>query len=475
MIKRAKSSAVIAPKSEAEAFFANNPSIDSIEMIYTDMGGVPRGKRLRQHEVLSVYEIGRFFPGSITVVDITGQDTVETGLVWEDGDADRSMKPIPGTLVKTPWGNAGGNGTKEGDYAAQFMVGFYELDGQPHDLDPRHVLGLVLDRYAEQGLTPALAVELEFYLLSPKRGRDGSVRPARPEYNKSTPLNTEVYGLRELDDFRPFYDALYAACDVQGIPLESAISEFAPGQCELTLRYKPDVLRACDDAIMYKRIVKAVAQAHGLEATFMAKPFEHHAGSGMHIHVSMNDADGKNLFADEDPEGTPMLRHAIGGMISTVGDAFAIFAPHANSYRRFKANSYAPVAPTWGVNNRTVSFRIPAGPPASRHVEHRACGADANPYLAVAAVLTGMHHGMAKQMDPGAAVVGNGYDRDASNDDKPPSNWFAAVDRFHSSQVMRDYLGERFVDMFTIVKRSEQDRYFGHVPNIDYDWYLRNA
>ncbi len=217
----AKSSGVIAPRSEAEEFFRANPDVDSIEMIYTDMGGVPRGKRLRQHEVLAVYESGRMFPGSITVVDITGQDTVETGLVWEDGDADRSMKPIPGTLVRTPWG---------GDRAAQFLVDFYELDGTPHDLDPRHVLGRVIDCYTADGLTPVLAVELEFYLLDPRRARDGSVRPARPGYSRDTPRNVEVYGLRELDDFRPFFDALYAATDVQGLPLESAISEFAPGQ-----------------------------------------------------------------------------------------------------------------------------------------------------------------------------------------------------------------------------------------------------
>ena len=461
-----KSSGVIADLSEAEAFFKANPDVDSIEMIYTDFGGVPRGKRLRQHEVMAVYDSGRMFPGSITVVDITGQDTVETGLVWEDGDADRSMKPIPGTLVRTPWG---------GDNAAQFLVDFYELDGTPHDLDPRHVLGGVIDRFTADGLTPVLAVELEFYLVDPRRARDGSLRPARPGYSRDTPRNVEVYGLRELDDFRPFFDALYAATDVQDLPLESAISEFAPGQFELTLRHKPDALRACDDAIMYKRLVKAIAQSQGLEATFMAKPFAEQAGSGMHIHVSVDDASGKNIFASDDPEGTPALRHAIGGMIGSVGDGFAIFAPHANSYRRFKANSYAPVAPTWGVNNRTVSFRIPTGPPPSRHVEHRACGADANPYLAVAAVLAGMHHGMTNQTDPGAAVVGNGYDRDNSADDKPPSNWFSAVDRFHESKLMRDYLGQRFVDMFTIVKRVEQDRYFGVVPTLDYDWYLRNA
>jgi glutamine synthetase len=461
-----QSSALIAPRSEAEAFFAANPDVDSVEMIYTDMGGVPRGKRLRAHEVLAVYETGRMFPGSITVVDVTGQDTVETGLVWEDGDADRSMKPVPGTLVRTPWG---------GDHAAQFLVSFYELDGTPHDLDPRHVLRGVLERFVADGLTPVLAIELEFYLVDPRRARDGSICPARPNYNRTLSDNIEVYGLRELDDFRPFFDALYAATDAQDLPLESAISEFAPGQFELTLRHKPDAMRACDDAIMYKRLVKAVAQQHGLEATFMAKPFANQAGSGMHIHVSMNDEKGANIFASDAPEGTPALGHAIGGMMGSIGDAFAIFAPHANSYRRFKANSYAPVAPTWGVNNRTVSFRIPAGPPASRHVEHRACGADANPYLAAAAVLAAMHDGMTNTRNPGAAVVGNGYDRDASGDDKPPSNWFAAVDRFHGSVLMRDYLGTRFVDMFTIVKRVEQDRYFSHVPTIDYDWYLRNA
>jgi glutamine synthetase len=465
MARLPRSSAVIAPRSEAEAFFAAHPHIDSIEMIYTDFGGVPRGKRLRQHEVLAVYESGRMFPGSITVVDITGQDTVETGLVWEDGDADRSMKPIPGTLVKTPWG---------GDHAAQFLVDFYELDGTPHDLDPRHVLGGVIDRFTDDGLTPVLAVELEFYLVSPRRARDGAIRPARPA-GGTTPTGVEVYGLRELDDFRPFFDDLYAACDIQGLPLESAISEFAPGQFELTLRHKPDALRACDDAIMYKRLVKAIAQRHGVEATFMAKPFADQAGSGMHVHVSVNDGDGRNIFASNAPEGTDALRHAIGGMIGSIGDGFALFAPHANSFRRFRANSYAPVAPTWGVNNRTVSFRIPAGPPSSRHVEHRACGADANPYLAVAAILAGMHHGMTNHTDPGPAVTGNGYDRDGSSDDKPPSNWFAAVDRFHASALMRDYLGARFVDMFSIVKRVEQDNYFARVPALDIEWYLRNA
>ncbi len=461
----AQSSRQIADIAEAEAFFAQHPKIDAIDIIFTNMCGVPRGKRLRRHEVLGVYKAGRFLPGSVVIVDITGRDTEETGLVWEDGDADRQVWPIPGTLVPSPWAGPG---------AAQFLTGFYELDGTPNDLDPRHVLGAVIDRMAGLGYTPDVAVELEFYLVDAKRGPDGRPLPARSPVTGETPADIQVYGLTEMDDFRAFFDDLYAAADAQGLPLEAAISEYAPGQFEMTLAHRPDALRACDEAIMHKRMVKAVAARHGMEATFMAKPFETSAGNGMHLHASLLDAGGKNAFASDEPQGTPLLAHAIAGMQATMADAFLIFAPNANSYRRFKANSYAPIAPTWGVNNRTVSFRVTAGPAPTRHVEHRIGGADANPYLAMAAMLAGMCHGIENQLDPGAPVVGNGYE--AAVDAPPmPGNWFAAVERFEQSALMQDYLGARFVKMYSIVKRTEQERFFGTVPVLDYEWYLRTA
>ena len=450
---------------EARTFFKAHPHIDAIDMIFTNMCGVPRGKRLRQHEVMAVYESGRFLPISVTFADITGRDVEETKLLWETGDADCHCWPVPGTLVPTPW--AGPN-------AAQFLTSFHELDGRAHDLDPRMVLQGVIDKLTAIGLTPVVAVELEFYLLERRLGRDGKPRPAKSAGVARTDI--QVYGLAELEDQRPFLDDLYAGADAQGIPLESAISEYAAGQFELTLRHKPDAMRACDDALIYKRLVKATAQAHGLDATFMAKPFADSAGNGMHLHVSLLDESGKNAFASDDPEGAPLLKQAIAGMKALLADSFAIFAPNANSYRRFRANSYAPVAPTWGVNNRTVSFRVPAGSPSSRHVEHRACGADANPYLAVAALLAAMHHGISGKLDPGPAVVGNGYEAETDPAaEAMPSNWFAAVDRFARSQPMKDYLGARFVDIYSIVKRSEQDRYFGEVPALDYEWYLRTA
>jgi glutamine synthetase len=332
-----------------------------------------------------------------------------------------------------------------------------------------------LDRFAADGLTPVAACELEYYLVDAQRTPEGGIALPKSRFTGQPPRLHQVYGLPEIEENAPFLRDLWSACDAQGVPLEGVISEYAPGQLELTLKHRPDVLRATDEAVMYKRAAKGVALTHGCEATFMAKPFAERAGSGFHVHVSFNDAQGNNLCASEDPEGSELLRYAIGGMKQLLPDGMAIFAPNANSYRRFKANSYAPQAAVWGVNNRTVSLRVPAGPPPTRHVEHRVAGADANPHLTLAAVLACAHYGITHKVDPGPAVVGDGYAAARESGQYLPTNWFAAVDLFEKSEVMKDYLGERFVHMFSCVKRTEQARFFDEIPTQDYDWYLRNA
>lgn len=455
---------VVASRAEAEAFLADNPDIAFFELIFTNMSGVPRGKRLRRHELLPIYDQGRFLPVSILVADITGQDCFDTGLVWQEGDSDRVARPAPGTLVRAPW---------LGYDVAQVLTSLHERDGRVSDLDPRAVLAGVIARFAADGLTPVVACEIEYYLVDAARG-DGAV-PEVARIGGARPTLHGTYGLTELADADGFLRDLWDVADVQRVPVEGAISEYAAGQMELTLRHGNDALRAADEAVMYKRLVKGVARRHGMDATFMAKPFAGSAGSGMHLHVSVEDAAGRNVFASESVEGSEALRHAVGGMRETLGAAFAIFAPNANSYRRFKANSFAPVSPTWGVDNRTVSLRVPAGAPATRHVEHRVSGADANPYLALAALLAGVHHGMTNRIDPGPPVVGDGYAAAAETGIRLPGNWFAAVDAFADSAVMQDYLGTRFVRMFASVKRTEQERFFEIVSPLDYDWYLRNA
>ncbi len=453
-------------RDELDSFLEAHPEVQFFEVLFTALSGVPRGKRLRRHEMRGVFDYGRFLPGSILVNDITGQDCEDTGLVWEDGDADRIGKPVPGTLVLAPW---------LGDDVGQVMLSLYELDGTPNDLDPRHVLQRVLDRYAADGLTPVAACELEYYLVNARRTASGGIELPVSRFTGRQPTLHQVYGLPEIEENAPFLRDLWSAADAQGIPLEGVISEYSPGQLELTLKHRPDVLRATDEAVMYKRAAKGVALTHGCEATFMAKPFSDRAGSGFHVHVSFNDAKGENLCGSEDPEGSELLRYAIGGMKALLPDGMAVFAPNANSYRRFKANSYAPQAAVWGVNNRTVSLRVPAGPPPTRHVEHRVAGADANCHLTLAVVLACAHYGITNKIDPGPAVVGDGYAAARESGQYLPTNWFAAVDLFEKSEVMKDYLGARFVEMFVSVKRTEQERFFDQIPTQDYDWYLRNA
>lgn len=451
---------------EVESFLAENPDIENIQTVLTDICGVGRGKSLRRSEIMRLFTEGRFIAGSILSLDITGADVVETGLVWDDGDADRILRPVPGTLRRAPWLSHPG-----GPAAGSVLVTLNELDGTPSAADPRHALARVVSRFAELRLTPVVAIELEFYLLDRETALSGKPQPpALPSGFR--PRHPQAYDLQDLQEVSALLADIYKACEAQGIPAETALCEYAPGQFEIVLRHRADALRAVDEAILYKRLVKGVAAAHGYEATFMAKPYAEHSGSGMHVHISLADESGNNAFAAADPAGTPLLRHAVGGLLKTMAESVGIFAPNANSYRRFRRNSYAPIAPSWGINNRSVSVRIPAGPPATRHIEHRVAGADCNPYLAAAATLAAVHHGIVEKLDPGAPVTGNGY---ADAREPLPTNWYAALDRTEASQFLKDYLGARFMEIYCAIKRAEQDRFYAQPTPLDFDWYLRTA
>jgi glutamine synthetase len=223
---------------------------------------------------------------------------------------------------------------------------------------------------------------------------------------------------------------------------------------------------------MLKRMIKAVADKHGLIASFMAKPYAQWTGCGMHIHVSLADETGRNVFAAADPADNDLLRHALGGLMATMADSTLLFAPNANSYRRFRRNSYAPVSISWGIDNRTVSLRIPAGSAEACHIEHRPAGADANPYLVISAVLAGIHHGLAHRLDPGPPLTGNGYEKPSR---KIPSNWNAAIDTLRQSDVLRSYFGASFVDCFCTIKEVEADRFNSEPTERDFAWYLRTV
>jgi len=450
----------IADAAELAAFLARHPDVQSVQIFITDPSGVPRGKAVRREELARIFESGRQVAGSILGLDITGQDVDDTGLVWDTGDADMCARPIAGSLVRAPW---------LASPTGQLMLTMFDGKGAPAPADPRHCLVRVLESFARDGLTPVVACELEFYLLKEEAG--GRLAPAGGG-RAGERQKIDAYSLQRLDDLAPVFDDVYRAATAQGLPAETLMSEYSPGQFEITLRHRDDALRAVDEAVMFKRAVRGAAQKHGLIACFMAKPFTARAGSGLHVHVSVNDSRGANIFASDDPAGTPALRHAIGGMKQTMAESMAVFAPNANSYRRFVSESYAPVAPIWGINNRSVSLRVPAGPAASRHVEHRIAGADANLYLAVATVLGAAARGMSAAIDPGAAVTGNGYARD--QEQTLPRTWRESLDAAQRSEFLAATLGRQFLDVFLAIKSQEYARFNAEVSELDYSWYLRS-
>jgi glutamine synthetase len=452
---------------EARAFLAANPQIEAFDIVLIDANGIGRGKIIRRHELEALYANGRHLPISILGLDITGEDVHETGLIWDTGDGDLRAWPIPGTLVPLY-----GTNPPRG----QVLLSMFDLSGEPMGSDPRHALKRQVDAMAARGLRPAGAFELEFFLLANKRGPDGRAVPARAVLDGRVSGKTEVYSVDHLHGMEPLFSDIYAAAREQGIPAETVISEYAPGQYELTLNYRDDMLRAADDLIMLKRIVRMQARRHGVTACFMAKPIEDYAGSGMHLHVSLWDGENRNIFAEE-AEGSwqPALLHALGGLAATMGEAMLVFAPHANSWRRFVAQSYAPVAPTWGVNNRSVALRVPAGSVKARRIEHRPSGVDANPYLVAATVLAGIAKGLDEKLDPGPETTGNGYEAGAAEGLAMPGDWLSAIKVAEGSQFLKDALGEEMHRTFVAVKRAEYLRVARTVSELDYQLYLHEV
>jgi glutamine synthetase len=452
---------------EARSFLDAHPEVEAFDIVLSDVNGVGRGKIIRRHELASLFEGGRHMPISILGLDITGEDVHETGLIWDSGDGDLRAWPIPGTL-KPLYGTQPARG--------QVLMSIFHLDGTPMTSDPRHALRRQVAALAERGLKPAGAFELEFFLLANERDAEGRVQPASAVLDGRRSGKTEVYSVDHLHGMEPLFADIYAAAKLQGIPAETVISEYAPGQYELTLNYRGDVLQAADDLVMLKRLVRAAARRHGVTACFMAKPIERYAGSGMHFHVSLADEQGRNVFSEAtEGEWSPTLLHALGGLASTMAESMLVFAPHANSWRRFVSQSYAPVAPTWGANNRSVALRVPAGDAKNRRIEHRPSGVDANPYLVAATVLAGIAKGLDEEVDPGPETKGNGYENAEAKRGGMPADWRSAIEAAKASAFLKSALGEDLHRTFTAIKEAEYLRVARTVSELDYHLYLHEV
>ncbi len=233
-------------------------------------------------------------------------------------------------------------------------------------MDPRFGMipggfwGKVVGRFAETGLTPVLALELEFYLTDLTRTDDGEPLPCTSPLTGRRERQGQVLSLAKLDEYQPVISALQAACAEQNIPASTVISEYGPGQFEVNLEHRSDPLAQADDAALLRRLVSFQPPHQiGYDATFMSKPFPGLSGSGLHLHLSLVDDKGSNVFDPARTDSETLLGHAVSGLQATMHEAMAFFAPNLNVYRRFRPDEFTPVTRDWGENNRSVAFRLP--------------------------------------------------------------------------------------------------------------------
>lgn len=421
-------------------YLRKNPQIRTIRVAACDLNGQPRGKRVPTRFADKVVEDGTRFPLSVLNLDIWGEDIDDSPLVFESGDRDGVLRPTDRGFIPMPWLEAP---------TALLPIWMFHENGTPYDGDPRQALRAVIERYKARGLTPCVAMELEFFLIDDS-GRKLEI-PISPRSGKRRKA-AETLSIRALDQFDIFFTDLYDACEAMDIPADTAISEAGLGQFEINLMHGDDALRAADDAWLFKMLVRGLARRHGFAASFMAKPYEDYPGSGMHTHFSVLDEDGNNVFDDGGPKGTDTLRHAVAGCLNAMQDSALVFAPHLNSYDRLVPDAHAPTGLCWAYENRTAAIRIPSGSPAARRIEHRVAGGDVNPYLSLAAILGAALNGIEDGKEPPAPINGNAY---AQEMEHMPTDWQTAIDRFEASPEMPRIFSKELIRNFVLTKKQE--------------------
>lgn len=409
------------------------PAQQTTRFAAVDLNGQLRGKRAvgafdPDHAVVKM-------PLSIMNLDVFGADIEDSPLVFETGDRDGVLRPSSRGPVPMPW---------LATPSVLVPMVMHTEDGAPFAGDPRHALEAVLASYGTEGLQVLAATELEFTLFN----ADGGTVLNPQTGNPISTVNT--LSLQELDAFDDFFTQLYAACEAMGIPAKDTISEAAPGQFEVSLTHQ-DALKAADDTMLFKHMVKGLARARGMRASFMAKPDSAQSGNGMHVHFSVMRGD-QNIFDDGTEAGSDALRHAVAGCLAAMRGSTLVFAPHANSYSRLLPGAHAPTGIAWGYENRTVALRIPNGPHAARRIEHRVAGGDINPYLLLTAILGAAHLGLRAKADPPAPVSGNAY---AQQLPQLGEDWATAIDLFERDPTLAQLFPPLLIDMLVRTKRQE--------------------
>lgn len=420
--------------------------ITEVECMISDLTGIARGKISPTNKFLD--EKGMRLPESVLLQTVTG-DYVEDDIYYElldPADIDMFCRPDESAVYLVPWAI---------EPTAMVIHDTFDKQGNPIELSPRNLLKKVLKLYADKGWKPIVAPEMEFYLT--KRCDDPDFplqaplgRSGRPETGRQS------FSIDAANEFDPLFEDMYDWCEMQDLDLDTLIHEEGPAQMEINFRHG-DALELADQILVFKRTMREAALKHNVAATFMAKPITDEPGSAMHLHQSVIDIQtGKNIFSNEDGSMSELFLHHIGGLQKYIPEVLPLFAPNVNSFRRFLPDTSAPVNVEWGEENRTVGLRVPDAGPENRRVENRLAGADANPYLAIAASLLCGYIGMTEAVAPSAPVKGRGYER---RNLRLPITIEAALERMEACRDIEKYLGGKFVTAYVAVKRAEHENF----------------
>jgi glutamine synthetase len=422
--------------------------VDVVRVSYPDMIGVDRGRDVLLDELPAAAEHGLAFCRAVYHTSPMG-DVVPVQGGLELGLPDIAVLPDLATLTPLPW-----------EPNAAWCLGDATIPGgEAAPESPRAVARGVAERASGLGYTLICGPELEFYLC--QQAPDGSwQRYANEPGNvyvvgrKGDPQGLLLHMLRELRD--------------AGLRVTAANHEFSPGQFEINLGHS-ELADAADRSFRLKSAVQEIARHRGLLATFMAKPFNDEGGSGFHVHLSVNDALGANVFGDPDgADGLSELgRHAIGGVLRHARALSALLNPTINSYKRFGPDTLAPWLIDWGLDNRSAMVRIPPERGAAARMEVRLGDATANPYLAMAAVGAAVCLGIEDKAEPPPKLEGYGYD--PTRAEILPTRLGEALDALEADRELTDVLGEYFVTSFLAYKRNEIERFERFVT----DWEFR--
>ncbi len=423
-----------------EQFLADH-RIHEVECVIPDMTGIARGKILPKDLFLKSGEMR--IPKSVLLNTVNGQQP-DNGPYVGDTDPDMVCKPDATTARVVPWA---------AEPVAVVIHDCEEWDGRPVQLSPRAVLRRVLALYEQRGWKPVVAPEMEFYLVARQQNPHEPLQPPLGRTGKPE-VGRQSYSIDAVNDFDPFFMELSRFCEIHDLGVETLIHEAGPGQMEINFTHG-DPLELADRVFLFKRTVRETALRHGVFATFVAKPMEGEPGSAMHIHLSIVDGDGNNIFSREDGNASEHFHHFIGGLQSYIPQIMPMFAPYVNSYRRLSPYMSAPINVRWGYDNRTCGIRIPKSDPEARRVENRVPGVDVNPYLAMAATLACGWLGLRDKVQPTEPMVDSAW----NVDHELPRHLEDAIEAMRACEEMRDILGENFVDAFCAVKELEYATY----------------